>query len=354
MQDRAVLIVSAVLAALALCFGTAWALRDYAMPVFINGEAMARDADVVVGDMMAARFPEAPVGAARCPRLLDLTGGRSARCAIPIGSDELAIGMALRADHRDVRYETLDALFVARDGERTIARHLEERYGERFAVHCPGAAVRVLHDMTAVSCEIQAPDVPRQVVTAKPYADGDFIVRELVGLESREARVLGADVAARREGSITVAGPALERYLKESVSFQARGEVGRRGLAGAAHCPRSAVLHEGTHVRCTVPVADVTLAYDVHFEKGLGLRIDVSDSIAVVAALREFVTRYVQRRHHADGVRLAADVNCGTVPVIAVQPGSTVRCVVDAGTYDLTLRFLDAVGNFTIEQTASS
>ena len=357
MNDRAVLIASAVLVVLVLCFGTLWALRDYASPIFVNGEAIARYADAVVGDMLAARFPGVRIGGARCPPLLDFTGHRFGRCAIPIGDDELAIEVELREDHRTVHFRNLDALFVTRDGERTIARDLEKRYGERFSVHCPGAAVRVQHAMAPVSCVVEAPGVWRQDVTAGPYDEaGDLSVSELAGAMTREARVLGTEVAAKREGSVTVAGRALERYLRDGVAFAARGEVGRRGLIGAAHCPPRAVLHEGTHVRCTVAVADVTLAYDVHFEKGLGLRFDSDRTVAVVAAVREVALRFVQGRDRGGGVRPRVDVNCGTVPVIAVEPGSTLRCVADGveGTYDLTVRFFDANGNFTIERVASS
>lgn len=351
MNDRAVLIAAAVLAALLVSFGVLWALRDYRIPIFVNGDAMARRADTFVGDLLAARFPAARVGAARCPRLLDLTGGRRARCVIPIGGDELAIDVALRRDHRGVRFDHVDALFVAVDGEREIAADLEQRYGERFLVHCPGAAVRVLHEMTPVSCDVEAPDERRRDVMVQPYGDaGNLIAPELVGVTSRRARVLGAGVAAAREGSVTVAGPALERYLTGSAASEAHGEIGRRGLAGAAHCPPRVVLHEGTHARCTVAVADVTLHYDVHFEKGLGLLINADHTVAVVAALHDVAARYVRRR---SGARLPVDVNCGTVPVIAVEPGSTLRCVADSPGYDMTFRFLDPQGDFAIERTAS-
>jgi hypothetical protein len=264
--------------------------------------------------------------------------------------------VALREDRRDVEFSAVDALFVRHDGERTIAGHLEQMYGERFAVRCPGAAARVLRGLESVSCEIEAPDVTGRTITVRPYGyGGDVIAGELPSVEPREARVLGADVAARREGSVAVAGPALERYVRGSTASQARGEVGRRGLVGRAHCPPRAVLHEGSHVRCTVVVADVTLRYDVHFEKGLGLRVEPDTSVAVVAPLREVATRYFKRRNSMGGAPLHVDVNCGTVPVIVVEPGSTLRCLADVGdgSFDFTFRFTDAQGGFTIEPGAA-
>jgi hypothetical protein len=355
MRDRAVLIALAVLVVLGACFGALWGLHDYAVPIFVNGNAMARRADATAGDLLAARFPSARVGAVRCPWLLDLTGGRSARCAIPIGSDELAIDVALREDRRGVEFHHVDALFVTPDGERRIASDLDDRYGEHFAVHCPGAAVRVLHGRSTVSCDVEAPGVGRQQVAVQPYGDGDdLLAPELPGVATREARVLGPDVAATRTGSVTIEGPALERYLRGTASAEAHGDVGRRGLAGAAHCPPHVVLHEGTHVRCTVAVADVTLQFDVHFEKGLGLRTDADHTVAVVATLHDVATRYVERRERARGVRRPVDVNCGTVPVIVIEPGSTLRCVANtaSGDYDMTFRFLDPGGDFSIERTA--
>ena len=354
MNDRTVLIAAAVLAAVLVCFGTLWALHDYAQPVFVNGDRVARNTDIMVGDMIAARFPDIHVGSARCPELLDLTGERSARCTIPIAGDELAISAAVRRDGRGVKVESVDALFVTRDGERTIARRLEEMYGERFAVRCPGAAVRVVEPPATVSCTAEAPDTMRRALEVAPYGDlGAVHFGELGGVTTREARILGAVVAARREGSVMVAGPALERYLRGSAAFLNQGEVGRRGLVGAVHCPPQLVLHEGTHARCTVAVADVVLSYDVHFEKGLGLRADHDTSVAVVPALREFALRYFQRRGIDVHVPSHVDVNCGTIPAIAEEPGSTLRCRADVigAPFFFNFRFLDADGGFTMEES---
>ncbi|MEA2787203.1 MAG: hypothetical protein QOF71_3307, partial [Candidatus Eremiobacteraeota bacterium] len=89
MNDRAVLIAAAVLAGVLVSVGALWTLRDYARPVFVNGHAMAHHADIMVADMIAARFPDVRVGHARCPPLVNLTGERSARCVVPIEGEEL-------------------------------------------------------------------------------------------------------------------------------------------------------------------------------------------------------------------------------------------------------------------------
>src|ERR1700710_233479 len=136
MNDRAVLVAAAVLAAVLLGVGALWALRDYAVPLFANGDRIARNADILAGDMIAARFPGVPVGRVRCPPLLNFTAGRSARCEVPIGRDHLAISVTPRKDGRGYEYGAVDVLFITRDGERTISRKLDELYGERFGVGC--------------------------------------------------------------------------------------------------------------------------------------------------------------------------------------------------------------------------
>jgi|GEM_PF-5590904 len=354
MNDRAVLVAAAVLAAVLLSFGALWTLRDYAVPLFANGDRIARNADIMVGDMIAAQFPGVRVDRVRCPPLLDLTAGRSARCAVPIDGDQLAISVTTRRDHRGFEYGAVDALFVARDGERTIARKLDELYGERFGVRCPGAAVRVLQFPAHIACDVELPDASRREIMVTPHGNrGAVEIGDLAGVTTRKARILGTAAATQREGSVTMAGRALEQYLRGSAAFLDSGEVGRRGLVGTAHCPPRVVLHEGTHARCTVAVADVTLGYDVHFEKGLGLRADLATSVAVVPALREFALRYFRHRRLAANIPYPVDVNCGTVPAIVEEPGSTFRCHADVAgePFYFAFRFLDAEGAFTMEES---
>ncbi|MEA2784978.1 MAG: hypothetical protein QOF71_1082 [Candidatus Eremiobacteraeota bacterium] len=357
MNDRAVLIAAAVLAGVLICFGAFWALRDYAVPIFVNGNALARHADLMVGDMIAARFPAVRVGRVRCPALVDFTRGRSATCAVPIEGQELRVDVAVRRGGRGVEFTAVDGLFVARDGERTIGRELEQMYGEKFSVRCPGAAVRVLQHETTVSCAVEAPDAMRRGLEVTVLGDrGTVSFEELAGVPTRAARILGDAVAAQREGSVTIEGPALERYLRGSAAGSDGGEVGRRRLVGAAHCPLKVALHEGTHASCTVAVANITLRYDVHFEKGLGLRTDVDSSVAVIPALREFALRYFQRRQLETHIPYRVGVSCGAVAAVVVEPGMTVRCQADVGgePFYFAVRILDSEGGFTLEESTGA
>ena len=354
MNDRAVLIVAAVLAAVLVSVGVLWELRDYAHPVFVNGHDAAHHADIKVTDMIAARFPGIRVGSARCPPLVDLTGERSARCVVPIEGEELALDVTVSRSGHGIDFNDDGALFVTRDAERTIGRELEEMYGEQFTVRCPGAAVRVLAPGARVSCAVEAPDTLRRELEVGVTGDrGAVHFQELAGITTRAERILGA-AGAQREGSVTIAGSALERYLRGSAAALDGGEVGRRGLVGAAHCPPRLVLHEGTHARCTVAAGGVTLPYDVHFEKGLGLRADFGDSVMVIGALRNFALRYFQRRRLDAHIPYQVDVNCGTAQVVVQQLGTTLTCRIIFGgeTSYFAFRFLDADGGFTMEESA--
>jgi hypothetical protein len=346
----------AIVAAVAIGLGTLWALRDYANPEFVNGTTAAHEIDAAVGNMIAARFPEVGVGSATCPALLNLTAGRTERCALPVAGKTVHVDVSLRDTvRRDAawryRFWTAEALFVRRDAERTIAESLARTYGETFDVHCPGAAVRVLARTSEVTCTVQAPDVTRRSIPVRPLGDdGSMFPDELPHVATRWVRSFGSDVATRREGSVVITGRALEQFVRASAGFQAGGEVGRRGLVGTARCPARVVLHEGTHAGCTVRVGAETQKYDVHFEKGLGLRIDTDENVAVVPALRDFAVRYFERPAFTGGKPANVRVNCTGGVVVFVEPGSAVTCVAKVGAKTIPFYFdiLDSEGSFKI------
>jgi hypothetical protein len=351
-MDRFVLAVAAIGTAVLIGFGALWALRDYASPSFLNGARTAGLIDADVGDLIAARFPAAAVGAAHCPPLLDLTGHRTGECTLPVSGGELHLVIdsdVLRGAATELA--TSDALFVAPDAERALAAGLAQRFGERFDVRCPGPDVRVVSEATPVICSVEAPDVARRgvEVIAHGYA-GAVYVQGLNGITTREERTFGRDVAERTQGGVVIAEASLERYLRESASGSERGEVGRRGLVGRARCPARIVLHEGSHVTCTVRVGGLPLRYDVHFEKGLGLRVDTDRRAMAVAALREVAVRFFERSRYTGGKPAIAHVDCGTAAVVLVEPGSSVPCTAKVGaeTYEFVFQIDDANGAFRI------
>ena len=350
-MDRFVLVMAAIVTAVLIACGTLWALREYATPLFVNGPETADRIDQEVGDLIAARFPAAAVGAAHCPPFLDLTGHRTAECTLPVSGAELHLVIDSDFVRRIAPAPgTTDALFVAPDAERTLAAQLTQRFGERFEVRCPGPEVRVISRAPAI-CSVEAPDLARRgiEVTAYGYA-GAVYAEPLRGLSTRAERIFGRDVAERTEGSVVIAGSALERYVQGDASADERGEPGRRGLVGRARCPSRIVLREGSHATCTVRVGGLPLRYDVHFEKGLGLRVDTPRNIMVVAALREIAVRYFERPHFTGGKPTLSHVDCGRAAVVLVEPGSSVPCTakVGADTYSFVFQIDDATGGFRI------
>ncbi len=344
------LLAALVLSAAIIAIGAFVVVREYAVPVFANGQVVAHGIDAEAGDLIAARFAGVPVGAARCPLILNLTGQRRGRCAIPIGATELRIDAAFDLEHRNIAFEHVDALFVTSDAERTIADQLAGEYGERFAVRCPGPAVRVVPPQTPVVCSIEAPDVMRRGVEVTPagYA-GEVRVEPLLGVATRAFRTFGSAIE-QREGSIFIAGPALEQYVAADTALQSRGEVGRRGLVGGVRCPAHVALREGAHVSCTVRIAGESERYDVHFEKGVGLRIDADKTVEVVPALAEIARRYFERPRYTGGRPLHAKIECDSGTVAFVEPGTQLPCTATVGakTIDFAFQITDADGDFTI------
>jgi hypothetical protein len=350
--DRAVLVTGTIIAALLIALVALSSLLEYANPVFVNGSDTASRIDDVLGNMIAARYPDIAVGPARCPLLLNLTGKRTARCTLPVGEND----MRVEVEKPYVRgfvpvFRNLDGIFVRRDAERTIAAQLADRYGETFDVRCPGPAVRVVDEAMPVTCSIAASDVLRRGIEVHVSGqDGDVRAEELASIPSRAERVFGREIAERKEGSIAIPGRAMESYVRGSASADARGEVGRRGLAGTAHCPPRIALHEGGLTTCTVRVGGVSLTYDVHFEKGPGLYVQAQKRIEVVALLREIATRYYERPTYTGGKPLAARVDCGAGRVAFVEPGSSVPCTVRISneTRSFAFEIDDPEGHFTI------
>ena len=349
--DRAVLLVALVAAGVLIALGAYFVLGEYVRPAFVNGPATAERIDTEVGHIVAARFPNITVGAARCPRVLNLTGDARGRCALPVGDTELHFDLVKMSDTGDAELQGVDALFVATYAERVLAAQLAERYGEPFDVRCPGAPVRVLDRGEKLACSVEAPDVPRRgdEVTVSGH-DGAAYANELAGVTTRAVRILGADVATRTEGSIEVDGHAMERYVRGSASADFHGEVGRRRLVGAARCPSPIVLREGGRTTCTVRVGGLPLRYDVTFEKGPGLAVTAGKKIEVIAVLREIAARFFERPVYTGGKPLLATIDCGKAAVAFIEPGSIIPCTAKVGEneYGFAFRFTDASESFSL------
>lgn len=352
MLDRAVLLAALVAAGVLIALGAYFLLGQYVHPAFVNGPATAERIDIEVGHILAARFPDVAVGAARCPPVLNLTGRDSAGpCALPVADTELHFDLVKMDDRGDTELQGVDALFVAKDAERALAAQLAERYGERFDVRCPGPPVRVVANRDSVTCSVEAPDVPRRGVEATVSGhDGGVYAHELSGVTTRAVRILGADAATRTEGAVDVDGRAMERYVRGSASADFDGEVGRRGLVGASRCPSRIALREGGRTTCTVSVGGLPLRYDITFEKRPGLVATAEKKIEVIAALREIATRFFSRAVYTGGKPLLVSIDCGAAPVAFIEPGSSVPCTADVGQdrYGFAFRFTDASGGFSI------
>jgi hypothetical protein len=341
MLSFAALVLAAALA------GCGSALHDATHPVFLSGEDGGAWIDQDAGAMLAARHPGVAVGHARCPYLMNLTGGRSAQCTIPVGRAELRIDVRL-----DPRFhvDDVDALVVKRETERQLTDDLTRRYGVRFTVRCDGPPLRVMPVRAQFPCGIDAPGGSTGRVDVAVYDRDGSARASLASGDTRQDRMLGRAVTEKTEGGVTLEGPVLARYLHEIVGGAQHGELVRRGLLGAARCPARVTLPPGgNHATCTVRAGDVDVRFDLRFDRGSGLQIE-QQQIAIVPALREVAQRYYG---HALPSKKAAElvVNCGPHRTVVVEPGASLRCELGTGDGKTTfaVKILDASGHFSFE-----
>ena len=313
-----------------------WPLHVYLRPDFVSGSRTARQIDAEIGDILAARSPSLDVGHAQCGPLLDLTDHRIAHCILPVSGAHLSVSVAavppvsILVPLPDLT--TDQTLIVRPNAERRLVDALALTYGEKFTASCAGPTVRLLARSESLSCSVEAPDLDRTNVDVTGAGlDGDVFPAGLPHIATREARMLGQEAAERRDGGVTLDGPALERYVRGSASNAADGEVGRRGLVGAAACPRRVVLTARTHARCTVAIGDQTQQYDVRFDEGRGLAVDAQHGVVLVAVVRDIATRYFERDERSGGRPVRAVVDCGHKRVALLDPGESLPCTVANG-----------------------
>jgi len=330
--------------------GCGKAYHDVTHPVFLAGEDARALIDDEIGDMLAARHPGVAVGRSSCPYLLNLTGGRSARCTIPVAGASMRIDVT--GGPRSPDFRELDALVETRDVEHRVEQDLELEYGVRFLVRCFGTPVSVVPVPEKRTCSVSAPGTGTRTVQASILADDVLFVRPLPGVETRFVRMLGHDAATRREGALDLDGAAVERYLRDGAGDRQHDELVRRGLIGPARCPSRVRLVANRHVTCTVRLGRHPYAYDLRFDEGRGLVITTDQSIVIVPYVRELVRRAYEHSLRLDGNPESVRIACGPNDdsVIFAEPGTMLPCTAQRrdGTYAFSVRIRDANGGFTV------
>jgi hypothetical protein len=328
------------------------ALRDATHPAFISGKNAQVWIDNDAAALIAARHPGLNVGASRCPYLLDVSGKRTARCTIPVGGTELRVDVA---HDPDWRLRDVDALVVRSDAERQVAGALTMRYAIPFTVRCDGPEVQAVPVHGHFTCAVDAPIeiYVKRILVETTGLDDAFVAVPLRSAGSRVERMLGREAAERTTGGITLSGPLVERYARATAGGRRHAELVRRGLLGAAHCPRRIVLSGTNHVTCTVQAGGTALTYDLRFDEGRGLVID-DPEILVVPEMRELAQRYFAFRERAHGPR-AISVDCGKQAVVVAEPGGWLPCtaVVNGTTFPFSVEVKDADGNVTFGPRSS-
>jgi hypothetical protein len=343
--DRALIFVL-VIAIGCLMLAGLWTKRAYLAPVLVSGKNFESLIDGEIADMTAARNPSVSVGHAHCPFFLDLTEARVVRCTLPVSDAQMSIRVATDDTQHPVVVSE-NALIVLPDAERRIAGLLELQYGERFDVHCPGSRVRLINNDDSFVCWVAAADVERRRLEVD-VSGSDLGPRALKHVPTRLERLFGRAVAEQRSGGVELAGPVVETYVRGSAAGQGKGEMGRRGLVGRAHCPRVVALHGRSHVRCTVQVGGPAEIYDARFDEGRGLEIEAQSTAIVLPAVREVAERYFERTWDTGGKPFRAVVDCGRQSVALVEPGAFVPCTATIGgdKANFAIRVLDQQGSY--------
>jgi hypothetical protein len=149
--------VVAVLALAGLAGCSSGVMHNPLNPNFLSGDDAAKRVDIDFGGMVAADHPSVTVGRARCPFLIDLSGGHTGRCLLPVTGGEMRVGVGLSRAPSGVR--SADTLIVRSEAEPRIAADLA-RPGVRIVVRCPGPAVRVVPNDTTIHCALTGARVP--------------------------------------------------------------------------------------------------------------------------------------------------------------------------------------------------
>jgi len=69
-------------------------MHDPFNPNFLSGDDAAKRVDIDFGGMVAASHPSVTVGRARCPFLIDLSGGHTGRCSLPVTGGEMRVDVS--------------------------------------------------------------------------------------------------------------------------------------------------------------------------------------------------------------------------------------------------------------------
>lgn len=318
-------------------------------PVMLSGEDAQRLVDVEAGTMLAARHPGIAVGPARCPFLLNLTGGRTEECTIPAAGRTMRVKVTTSETNggplnifayvvRDV-----DALVVKSDAERRVASQLGEWYGIPFTVRCDGPPVRVIPVKEEFECRIDAPTIyaDRDVVKAVDR-DGDVVADGLPSGDKALVRFVGREIAERKNGGVDFPGERLERYLRATAGSPSQHEeLVTRRLIRTVHCPKRVILGGLRRVTCVERLAGTDVKVGVRFDEGRGLVVE-QPVVVVVKALQEISQRYYEYRMRAEHRRPDSRVHCEVsddsgiagrraADVEVVQPGDDIVCETHSG-----------------------
>jgi hypothetical protein len=322
---------------------------------FFAGSDAQTWVDHDVGDMVAAYQPQLDVGPAHCPFLISLNSG--GRCTVPVNGRPLRVDVvAARGQNPPMRLQAVDAVFVVKTAEAAATAALRRTFAADFTVRCPGKPVQIRSQ--PVECAATGPDGLRKplVLDLRGYTGAAVVRTDLGGYSTAAERIFGVETMAQHSGTLTVAGPAVERYIAATSGLLLDDDETSRHHA-APRCPARITVRDGRKASCTLHFGTSALPYEVRFDEGRGLLIEADHQALDVIALDRLVRVMAERRARRLGHPVAYAVSCASTDVVVVEPGEILECTATPFGGKATLAavsILDRGGDFRMYQRADA
>ena len=126
-------------------------------------------------------------------------------------------------------------------------------------------------------------------------------------------------------GSNSYDAGTVEKYVRKSQEGKVRGLT-----LGDATCPKDVKLTEGVTFRCTLQIAGEAAPYNVRLTDvdadQVTVNLEPAKALIATSAVVDLVRGGLKPRF-----RDAAKVSCGEKPLLIVDPGTRIGCIVTVG-----------------------
>ncbi len=281
---------------------------------------------------------------ARCPDILDFTGGKTVYCTIKVNEKPIQVGIVYTASTNTANF-LQSSFYETRQLNRLEKALLLSVYGIRAEVDCGDPPFRFVPVGTDFTCVVTGSSAVSSL-RLKAQADGQVFTFNPPGLSS--PAWISAAVDQHKAGKETILdGPTLEKWIEDSgeAEFLAASGDSQPAHTIVVHCPAKMNVSGDKHVQCIVTIDGHDVRQDVSMDDVKGVDHKPLDAVvdrqkAERMAQDDFNTRLKQNSLPADAV-----VHCGQ-GILVVTPPGTFYCTATAGgdSYKVEFSVEDAKG----------